>query len=91
MKEHAKNMANSTGSVPAAAFTQSNDPNIQPTPINIHMGGIPNHWLATQPISRRDMKMNNTPGIGSNPRTNKVLTFNEFVDGIFEPGPSSDK
>jgi hypothetical protein len=55
------------------------------------MGGIPNHWLATQPISRRDMKMNNTPGIGANPRTNKVLTFNEFVDGIFEPGPSSDK
>jgi hypothetical protein len=91
MNEHDTNMTSSTGSIPAAAFTQSNDPNIQPSPINIHMGGIPNHWLATQPISRRDMKMNNTPGIGVNPKTHNVLTFSEFVDGIFEPGPDNDK
>jgi hypothetical protein len=91
MNEHATNMTSSTGTVPAAAFTQSNDPNIQPNLINIHTGGIPNHWLATQPISRRDMKMNNTPGIGANPKTSKILTFTEFVDGIFEPGSSSDK
>jgi hypothetical protein len=91
MNEHDKNMTSSTGAIPAGSFSISNDPNIQPNPINTHTGGIPNHWLATQPISRRDMKMNNTPGMGANPKTKKVLTFNEFVDGIFEPGPSSDK
>lgn len=91
MNSHSKNMATGTGSIPAGSFSQSNDPNIQPTGINIQTGGIPNHWLATQPISRRDMKMNNTPGIGVNPRINKVLTFEEFVDGIFEPDQIGDK
>lgn len=91
MNEHSTNMASNTGSIPADSFAQSNDPNIQPSSINIHMGGIPNHWLATQPISRRDMKMNNTPGLGSNPKSVKVLSFKEFVDGVFDPEKSNNK
>lgn len=84
-------MTSSTGAIPASSFKQSNDPNVQPNPIRVNLGGIPNHWLATQPLSRRDMKANNTPGIGMNLRTNKVATFKEFVDGIFEPEKTFDK
>lgn len=91
MHFHGKNMAISTGSIPAASFKQSTDPNVQPTGINTQTGGIPTHWLATQPISRRDMKTNSTPFYGSNPRSSKALSFKEFVDGIFEPEMDNDK
>jgi hypothetical protein len=70
----------STGkiTVPAASFNQSNDPNVQPSPINVTIGGIPQHWLATAPLSKRDMKTGTTP-LGEKAKV-KVLRFNEYLN-----------
>lgn len=70
----------STGkvTVPASSFTQSNDPNVQPSPINVTIGGIPQHWLATAPLSKRDMKTASTP-LGET-RKPKVMRFNEYLN-----------
>lgn len=70
----------STGkiTVPASSFNQSTDPNVQPSPINVSVGGIPQHWLATAPISKRDMKTGSTPlRETGKPR---VMRFNEYLN-----------
>ena len=70
----------STGkiTVPADSFDQKRDPNVQPTPINVSIGGMPQHWLGTAPISKRDMKTNSTP-IGEKSST-RVMRFNEYLN-----------
>jgi hypothetical protein len=72
-----KRFANQEIEIPASAFSQSSDPNIQPSPINISLGGIPQHWLSTQPLSRRDMKNNTTP-LSESPEGYKIIRFEEF-------------
>lgn len=70
----------STGkvTVPASSFDQNDDPNVQPTPINVSIGGLPQHWLGTAPISKRDMKTASTP-LGEKSGT-KVMRFNEYLN-----------
>lgn len=65
--------------VPADSFQQRTDMNIQPTPVNVAVGGFPRQWLNTAPYSQRDMTTNSTP-LGANPRVYKVLRFNEYME-----------
>jgi hypothetical protein len=75
-----RNFKLSTGkiTVPADSFSQSTDPNVQPTPINVSVGGLPQHWLGTAPISKRDMKTASTP-LREKGAT-KVMRFNEYLN-----------
>jgi hypothetical protein len=78
MKEqHNQRMSSGKVRVPASSFSQRTDMNIQPNPINISLGGIPQHWISTQPLSRRDMKTNNTP-LKESPEGYKIMRFEEF-------------
>ena len=43
-------LANGKITVPADSFNQNNDPNVQPNPVNISVGGVPQHWAGTAPI-----------------------------------------
>ncbi len=83
-------MSSGEVTVPASSFNQQTDRNIQPSPTGISMGGIPTHWLSSQPISRRDMTANTTP-IGSNPRIYKIIRFEEFHSGKYQGEPTIDK
>jgi hypothetical protein len=65
--------------VPADSFNQRTDMNIQPSPIGITIGGAPNHWLNTAPLSKRDMKSNTTP-LGANPKSHTILRFDEYTN-----------
>jgi hypothetical protein len=83
-------MSSGEVTVPASSFNQQTDRNIQPSPTGISMGGIPTHWLSSQPISRRDMTANTTP-IGSNPRVYKIIRFEEFHSSKYQGEPTIDK
>lgn len=77
-KTHNTKLSTGKITIPADSFNQSSDPNVQPSPINVSVGGIPQHWLATAPISKRDMKTSSTPlGETSKP---KVMRFNEYLN-----------
>jgi hypothetical protein len=90
MDIHSSKMSSGEVTVPASSFNQQTDRNIQPSPTGISMGGIPTHWLSSQPISRRDMTANTTP-LGSNPRSYKVIRFEEFNSGKYQGDPKIDK
>lgn len=84
----------STGeiTVPSDSFNQRTDMNIQPTQVNVTLGNIPQHWLATQPLSRRDLKTNALTDVSvepasekhkimrfeAEPNTHKILRFEEY-------------
>lgn len=75
-------LANGEITVPADSFNQNNDPNVQPNPVNISVGGVPQHWAGTAPISKRDMKTAGTPlGERKSPR---VMRFDEYFSSINE-------
>jgi hypothetical protein len=89
MDTHSSQMSTGEVTVPASSFKQQTDRNIQPSPINVSLGGIPMHWLSTAPMSRRDMKMNLTPTnftptVGANPKSYKVMRFHEFHEGRYK-------
>ncbi len=68
-----------TWSIPADSFHQQIDPNIMPNQINVPVGGLPAHWVTTQPYSRLDLKTNPfADRYGRNPGKRKVMTFDEF-------------
>ena len=78
---HNNKMSSGEITVPASSFQQRTDMNIQPTAVNVAVGGLPQHWLNTAPYSKRDMTTNSTPTrVGSNPRVYKVLRFNEYME-----------
>lgn len=81
INDHSTGLIAQTGNVPADSFHQSNDPNVQPNPVNVTIGGIPQHWTSTAPISRRDIRRNITP-LGINPESPKILRFKEFTEAI---------
>jgi len=83
-------MSSGEVTVPASSFNQQTDRNIQPSLTGMSIGGIPTHWLSSQPISRRDMTANTTP-LGSNPRSYKVIRFEEFHSGKYQGDPEIDK
>jgi len=69
-------------SIPAASFSQSTDPNIMPTGINVPVGGLPAHWTTSQPYSRCDLKTNPIADkYGRNPKSKRVKSFEEFCEG----------
>ena len=68
-----------TWSIPADSFHQQIDPNIMPNQINVPVGGLPAHWVTTQPYSRFDLKTNPfADRYGRNPGKRRVKTFAEF-------------
>jgi hypothetical protein len=68
-----------TWSIPADSFRQQIDPNIMPNQINVPVGGLPAHWVTTQPYSRFDLKTNPfADRYGRNPGKRRVKTFEEF-------------
>ena len=68
-----------TYAIPADSFNQQIDPNIMPTDINTQVGGLPSHWVTTQPYSRFDLKTNPIADrFGLNPKSRPVKTFDEF-------------
>lgn len=71
----------STGKVtiPASSFNQRTDMNIEPSTINTTAGGVPQQWLNTAPISKRDMKTGDTP-LESKTKEYKAMTFDEFIN-----------
>ena len=94
MKEsHQETMSTGAVNVPADSFHQKTDMNVMPTPVNVQLGGVPKHWLSTASISRRDMQTayNAQVTLGENPRSYKVLTFDEFIGSQFEPNRETDK
>lgn len=79
---------NETGefAVPADSFSQSDDPNTQPSPINVQLGGIPGQWTNSQPYSRWDMTTSPTAQAhGRNPiepvKKKHVMSFNDYATG----------
>lgn len=70
---------NHSWKVPADSFDQEQDYNVQPTPINYQMGGVPTHWVTSQPYSRWDLKTNPwADRYGMNPKSKPVKSFDEF-------------
>jgi hypothetical protein len=72
------NMSNGEVTVPADSFdkTKHADPNVAPSLVNVTLGGTPQHWLNSTPISRFDLKRD--AGVG------KILKFDEFKSTIEE-------
>lgn len=81
INDHDIKLASQTGTVPADSFKQSTDPNVQPNPVNVTIGGIPQHWGSTAPISRRDIRKNNTP-LATGSEFPKILRFKEFTEEL---------
>ncbi len=71
-------MSNGEVSVPADSFDKSKnlDPNVAPNPVNVTLGGNPQHWLNTAPISRFDLKRDS--GV------DRILKFDEFKSSLEE-------
>ena len=68
-----------TYDIPADSFDQQIDPNVMPNPVNVPVGGLPSHWVTTQPYSRFDLKTNPLSNrYGSNPAERNVKTFDDF-------------
>lgn len=74
------NMASGKLTVPADSFNQRDDMNIEPSIINLTAGGIPQHWLNTAPISKRDMKSGDTPLEAISTTSSKIMTFAEYLN-----------
>lgn len=59
--------------------------NIQPTPVDVTLGNIPQHWLNTQPLSRHDLKTSPSPvediEFNSAPEKHRILRFEEYDMG----------
>lgn len=81
INDHSNTLAGQTGTVPADSFSQKTDPNVQPNPVNVTIGGIPQHWGSTSPISRRDIRKNNTP-LAQSSSFPKILSFREFTEEL---------
>ena len=81
INDHSTGLAAQTGTIPADSFHQSTDPNVQPNPVNVTIGGIPQHWTSTSPISRRDIRRNNTP-LSTGTEFPKILSFKEFTEEL---------
>jgi len=86
VNDHSTGLASQTGTDSADSFEPHNDPNVQPNPVNVTVGGIPQHWGSTAPISRRDMRKNNTP-LATGSEFPKILSFNEFTEEL-KPDPN---
>lgn len=79
-----KEEASGTYAIPANSFTAATNtnPNVQPSTISAGMGGIPNHWTNSQPISRWDFMTTQVTPVSEEQSTNRtVKTFNEFIAG----------
>ena len=61
-------MSNGAVNIPASSFSQRQDMNIQPNPINISFGSVPQQWTSSQPLTMSDLKGNSY----------RVLRFEEF-------------
>jgi len=72
---------NGAYTIPADSFKtpKKYDFNVQPSKISTNLGGIPNHWTNSNPISRWDFMTN--PVINNIRENNSiVLTFNQFCN-----------
>lgn len=76
--------ATGTYAIPADSFETPNqyDFNVQPSQISVNLGGIPNHWTNSQPISRWDFMTNPIVQLRRNPVATKkhVKNFTEYLD-----------
>lgn len=65
--------------IPAASFETPNqyDFNVQPSQISVNLGGIPNQWTNSNPISRWDFMTN--PTIQAREQKNHVLSFEDYL------------
>lgn len=71
-------MSSGEVTVPADSFdkTKYNDPNVAPNPVNVTLGGNPQHWTASQPISRFDLKRDTS--------MDRIYRFDEYCKKIEE-------
>ena len=69
-------MSNGGVNVPAEEYDKDNqsNPTPEPNPVNVTMGGVPQQWTASNPISGFDLKRDS--GI------DRILGFEEFHANI---------
>lgn len=75
--------ATGTYAIPADSFETPNqyDFNVQPSQISVNLGGIPNQWTNSQPISRWDFMTNPIVQMRRNPALKKhVKNFSEYLE-----------
>lgn len=75
--------AGGTYAIPADSFETPNqyDFNVQPSQISLNLGGIPNQWNNSQPISRWDFMTNPIVQVREEQSTTKhVKSFTEYLE-----------